>query len=349
MGKPVAATTYLAAPAKYPPTAVCAVCGEETFLKREVLRRLRAAVLPGEDAELSYVSLDGESATWREVRDVLSTVAMFGEGRRLAVIAEADGFVSRHREDLEKYVAQPSLRGVLVLELKSFPANTRLYKAVAASGLIIQCAAPIGVPLIRWLCDWARQTYQVELLQPVAELLVERAGTELGILDQELAKLALSLGKSRRITPEMVERLVGSWRTRSVWDLLDAALDGNLTAAMRQLDRLLAAGEQPIAVLGQISASLRRFAVATRLVLQAESEGRRLGLSEALTAAGIPSFALQKSERQLRRLGRHRGAKLYRWLLEADLDLKGGSPLPPRLVLERFLLRLAAPPPPISR
>jgi DNA polymerase-3 subunit delta len=124
--------------------------------------------------------------------------------------------------------------------------------------------------------------------------------------------------------------------------MLDTALDGDAGGAMLHLERLLAAGEQPIAVLGQISASLRRLAAATRLVLQAEAAGRKIALPEALERAGLRPFLLSKAERQLRRLGRHRGARLYRWLLEADLDLKGASAVPPRLILERLIVRLGA-------
>ena len=68
--------------------------------------------------------------------------------------------------------------------------------------------------------------------------------------------------------------------------MLDAALDGNVGEAMLQLDRLLASGEQPVGVLGQISASLRRFAAATRLVIQAEAAGRRTNLRSVLEQAG---------------------------------------------------------------
>jgi DNA polymerase-3 subunit delta len=96
-------------------------------------------------------------------------------------------------------------------------------------------------------------------------------------------------------------------------------------------------------VLAQISASLRRLAAATRLVFQAEAAGHRAILSEALAQAGVRPFVIQKVERQLRRLGRARGSRLYRWLLEADLDLKGDSEMPPRLILERLILQLAAP------
>jgi DNA polymerase-3 subunit delta len=138
--------------------------------------------------------------------------------------------------------------------------------------------------------------------------------------------------------------MVGGWRAKTTWEMLDAALDGQPAAAMQQLDRLLASGENPVGLLAQISASLRRLAAATRLVLQAEAAGRRVALRPALEQAGIRAFVLQKAEQQLRRLGRQRGGQLYRWLLEADLDLKGDSTIPPRHILERLVLRLAAPP-----
>ena len=137
--------------------------------------------------------------------------------------------------------------------------------------------------------------------------------------------------------------MVGTWRSRTAWDMLDAALAGNVREALGQLDRLLLAGEVPISILGQIAASLRRFAAATRLILQAEAAGRRVDLRGALLQAGIKQFVLDKASRQLKQLGRDRGEELYRWLLDTDLALKGASPLPPRLVLENLLIRIAAP------
>jgi len=74
---------------------------------------------------------------------------------------------------------------------------------------------------------------------------------------------------------------------------------------------------------------------------------RRAEVRRQAEAAGLQIVAmhwlLAKAEGQLRHLGRHRGAKLYGWLIQADLDLKGASALPPRLILERLIVRLAAP------
>jgi DNA polymerase-3 subunit delta len=342
MSKPPHAIDYLAAPDEYPPRPVCVVFGDDPFLKRQALARLRKDVLPSGDADFSLTVFEGRAAELGEVLEELATVAMFGGGKRLVLVEEADDFVTRYRPELEHYVARPKSTGVLVLEVKSWPANTRLYKAVAKEGLCVNCTSPPPGRLTRWLVSWAERVHGVRLTPSTAGILMEMIGRDLGLLDQELAKLALTTGPGGRITPEMVTRSVGSWRAKTTWEMLDAALAGDVGGALVELDRLLLAGESPVAILGQISVSLRRFAAATRLVLQAEAAGRRMALGGALEQAGVRQFVLGKADGQLRRLGRHRGKKIYRWLLQADLDLKGASSAPPRLILERLLVRLAA-------
>jgi DNA polymerase-3 subunit delta len=332
---------YLAQPDKHPPRPVCVAYGDDLFLRRQVLLGIRRAVLGEDEGDFSLTAFEGASAELRDVVEELDTMAMFG-AQRLVVVEEADEFVSRYREALEGYVAKAGRGGILLLDVKTWPATTRLYKAIDAQGLAIDCSAPAAARLKRWLGDWAKQAHEVQLSLHAAEMLVELVEPELGLLDQELAKLAL-LAADKKITPELIQKYVGGWRAKTTWEMLDLALDGNVPEAMRQIDRLLASGEVPIGLLGQISSSLRRLAAATRLILRSEAAGRKVAVGSALQQAGVKPFVVQKAERQLRRLGRQRGSQLYRWLLETDLDLKGDSPMPPRLVLERLIVRLAAP------
>ena len=260
MAKALHAVEYLAQAEKHPPRPVCVVFGDEAFLRRQSLRKLREAVLGGDEADFSLTAFEGRTAELRDVLEELATVAMFG-GRRLVVVEEADEFISRYRAELEDYVARPSPTGVLVLEATSWPSNTRLYKAVAAEGLAIDCTVPAAAQLARWLGGWAKQTHAVELPLPAAEMMVETIGAELGLIDQELAKMA-PMAEKGKISEELVGRMVGGWRTRTAWEMLDAALDGKVAEAMQQLDRLLLSGENPVGLLAQISASLRRFAAA---------------------------------------------------------------------------------------
>jgi DNA polymerase-3 subunit delta len=317
-------------------------------LKRHVLAALKEQVLSGEDAEFSVTVFDGREAPLVEVLDALATRALFGGGRHLVAVDEADDFVSQNRAALEDYVASPHAASLLVLDVTQWPSTTRLAKAVATSGLAVECKFPAPARLVKWLVGHARRQHEAALDPAAAELLIESVEADLGLLDQELAKLAALRGADGTITPELVRQSVGGWRVQTAWAMLDAALAGDARTALVQLDRLLISGEVPISLLAQISSSLRRMAAAAQLVEQAERAQRRITLRQALDEAGVKPFVIARVESQLRTLGRERAGRLYRWLLAADLALKGPSSAPARarMVLEELIVRLSAPPPP---
>jgi DNA polymerase-3 subunit delta len=345
MAKALHALDYLKSVDKHPAKPVCVVFGDEPFLARHAAAALQNSVLgeDSDDAEMAAIEFEGKTVELHEVLDELATPSLFGGGPRLVKVEQADDFVTRQRGQLEDYVAKPVSTGVLLLEVTKWPSNTRLYKAVAKTGLQIECKSPPAARLAKWLVDWGKQQYGVKVDSAAAEVLLDLSEPEMGLLDQELSKVAAAAGTNGIVTTALVEELVGSWRTKSAWDMLDAATGGNAADALKQLDRLLGAGENPIAILAQIASTLRRFAAATQLIEQAEVAGRRIALRQALETAGFKPFVIRKAEPQLRQLGRHRGAKLYGWLLEADLALKGTSSQPARarLVLEKLIVRLS--------
>ena len=349
MAKALHGIDYLAKPGKYPAAAVCALFGDESFLKRLALSTLREQILGDGDSGFSLTTFDGPTVELRNVMDELATVAMFGGGRRMVVIEDADEFVSRNRAVLEDYVAKPRGSGVLVLVVNKWAANTRLYKSVAEHGLQIECKSPPPARLLKWLTAWAKSRYAATLPTDAAAMLVEMAGDEMGLLDQQLAKLAVSVGKNAAGEPEaidaaLIKNLVGGWRVKTAWDMIDAVAIGNAKEALQQLDRLILAGEHPISLLGMMSSTLRRFAAATRIVQQNEQAGRRSSLRDVIQEAGFKPFVAGKAEAQLKKIGRERGSQLNRWLLDTDLALKGVSSSPPkaRLVLEQLIVRLSS-------
>ena len=337
--------------------AVCAVFGDEPFLKRLVIQHL-SRLLCGEEQAL-WQRFEGPEVEWRDISDELATRSLFGDERRLVLVDNADKFVSANRGQLEDYVARPHSNSVLLLEVGTWASNTKLYKALNKTGLQIDCRPPekaVGrrkVPdtrrLRQWLIAWTSKQHRVQLGEQASELLLDLIGPELGLLDQALAKLSLFIEVGGEITTQLVTDVVGGWRTKTIWELIDAAADGNAAEALKQLDQLLLSGEAPIALFGQIAWSLRRFAAATRIYEQSEHGRRRIGLGDALVQAGVAHWnraALERAESQLKQLGRHRAGQLYGWLLELDLALKGTHSTPDRarLALEQLLARMAREP-----
>lgn len=308
--------------------------GDEDFLKRQVLGALRKRVFGAEGDDFGLSTHAGETATFAAVCDELETLPFLGP-RRLVVVENADPFVTHHRAVLEKYVTGLEKRepaGVLVLVVKTWPANTRLAKLVTGS---ITCKAPAGAGLPAWCGRWSSAQYGKELAAPAARMLVDLVGTEMGQLDQELAKLATYVGKAARIEVADVDQLVASSRLANVFKIFDALADGRPPEAFRLLDSLFDLGEDPIRILGAFSYQLRRLAQVARLCQQG------LSFAAAAERVGLPPFARQGCERQLRQLGRRRTDRLFDWLVEVDLGLKGSSQLPPRTQIERLLVRLS--------
>ena len=337
------AMDYLDKPAAHPTRSMCVVFGDDAYLKRATLKELRRQVLGGEEGEFSLSVWNGKEVQLADVLDELATVSMFGSADRLVILEEADDFVSKNRSELERHAARQRSHGVLVLEVKTFPATTNLAKQLAKSGLVIEGKTPPPARLKKWLTDRAKKEHDAKLDKAAVEMLLELVEPEVGLLEQEVARLALLTGEDRAITLDLVQQHVGSWRTKSTWDMIDAIAAGDARNALLQLDRLTLAGEVPIAMLGQIASTLRRYATATRLIERAEAAGRKPNLHGVLQEAGVKPFAMAKSQAQLLQIGRIRGRKLHRWLLELDIALKGesSSPARARQALEKFIVLLS--------
>ncbi len=337
------ALAYLAEPQKHLAHSVCAVYGDEPFLKSEVLAALRRTNLGDEDGQFALTTLTGRDARLRDVIDALSTVSLFGDGRRVVIVEDADTFVTEYRTELEDFVMSPSKGGMLVLDVKTWPGNTRLAKFVAANGLTIQCAALKERELKSWLMARARTLHAVRLEGSATDALLELVPPEVGIVVQELTKLALIAGEKGVIDAKLVRENVGGWRARATWDMIDAAADGRAADALTQLDRIISSGEKPFALLPQMASSMRRFPTAVQLIEAAEKNRQRLPPREALAQAGVIPFKLNDAERQLRQIGRHRAKQITEWLLAADLAMKGhnSSDERARMEIERLIIRLS--------
>lgn len=335
--EPMDALAFLAKPpAKIGPLYV--LPGDEAFLKRHVLLALRARLF-GEDADDSAVSTyPGDQADFAQVFDELSTVGFF-HPRRLVVIDNADPFVTRYRTTLEKRVNHMPQTGCLVLDVKTWAANTRLAKLVESAATVV-CKAPQSGNLTKWCVDWAASQHQKQLTGPAAALLADLIGPEMGQLDQEILKLAIYVGQRNRITDEDVDKLVGQSQAENTWKIFDFIADGQPGEALALLNRLLDQKEEPMRIIGALASHLRKLSLAFLV----HRNGK--GLTASIQEAGI--FKPKEAEQLMKHLGRRRLLKLHDWLLELNLDMRGGSPLPPRTILEKFLIRLGRPNQPVK-
>jgi len=330
------ALEWLRESGQQPVRSVYAVFGDDSYLIRESIKAVVRAVFPGEESDATISRFAGAQASLAEVLDEVCTLPFFSR-LRLVIVEEADPFISKYRKELEAFVEHPRGSGILLFQSKQWLATTKLTKLVDKIGLAIDCSGPREGELAGWLIQLASTRDDAQLDSDAARLLVELVGPEAGILAAEVEKLAVYAGDSKRIDRQDVAKLVGAGRVETIWKALDAATTGQGRIALEHLDNLLAAGEMPTPLLAAMSANLLKLHHAGRL------RTAHVNLDEACRMAGIPAFAVEKTRRQHAHLGPSRVDQLPTWLLRTDLDLKGGSSLEPRVVLEQLLIRLALP------
>lgn len=293
---------------------VNAVVSTDRFLQGEALQAI-LNVLAGDTDAVGPVRFDGATAELAEVLDEVRTLSLLGD-RRVVIVDDADPFVSTYRAALERYCADPSETGSLILLCRSLPKNTRLHKIIASYGQVIRCDAPKGRAVTGWIARRAEQQYRKRLAAGAAELLREQLGDVPGMLDAELAKLAAYVGSRGEITREDIDALTGHHREEKVFAVTDAMAVGDAAAALRHWEQVLATDR---AAPGRAIAGM---AWGLRKLLQARRDwdaGTDLGtLAKRLFTD--PAVA----KRRLSRVSAEELELQQRDLLEADVAIKSG-------------------------
>lgn len=303
------------------PASSCSIgvaCGPEPFLKREAIAALMDKILGDADRALALSEYDGSSATLAEVLDDLRTLP-FLTRRRVVLVRDADDFITRYRAELEEYAEQPSTTGSLLLECRSMPANTRLYKRIVAVGEVIKCEEMKVYQVRQWLPERCREIHGKQLEARAAALLLDQIGPKPGLLDRELEKLAVYTGERKVITHTDVEALSGRSREEEIWDLLSAMSSGNLAKALTIWEQVWQTDKAaPHRAIGGLAYGVRRLLNAKR----AEEAGASMDeLRKAMMIwkddprlrAELAAFTTEQVELMLCRL------------LEADVAAKSGG------------------------
>jgi DNA polymerase-3 subunit delta len=291
---------------------------------------LRARLLPA-----------GRPGTWRPVwgdeggerlaaaLEELRSPSLFG-GPQVVAVRRAEAL----RDDDQEQVlgALPALEGgggTLILVTRTADQRKRLFATCVRAGAAVGFAPVDPRTAHGWVTRLAREQ-GAEIALAAAQELVDRTGTDLGILSHEVEKLVACVGPGARIETSHVRAVVSAVRAHAVEELADRLARRDVTGAVRALRHLLGEGEAPLRVLGFLAANVRR----TLHVAELEAAGARP--DDIAARLGMPPWLVGKI------VGRGRPADLARalhTLRRLDEDLK--SPRPSEATFEEALLTIA--------
>ncbi len=233
------------------------VAGEEEFLKRKLVERLRAQLLSDEDV-FNFDQVDvndrweGVAETAEQAkRDRVPTRAdrilglaqalpFLGSGR-LVLVRNVDLLANEQQKRLAAGIATvPASNHVLLVtgEGKKAKLAADLQKGVEKAGTLYDCSSLTPEDAERWvltlLDGWGQS------IEPAAlRLLVTRVGTELRRLQIEVDKLSLLTGERGRVRTADVELLTPKLAEESVFRLTDAVAARDAATALGVLRDLM--------------------------------------------------------------------------------------------------------------
>jgi DNA polymerase-3 subunit delta len=300
---------------------VYALVGADPFLQLQKL----AAIVRQMPPDVQRIDVDGERAELSDVLDELRSFAMFG-GAKLVVVRNGDDLITRFREPLEEYVANPSSGSTLILRLDALNKAQRIAKAIAKNGEIEACEPPPPAALPKWITQHAKTAHKVTVDPDAATLLAELVGADLGRLDTEIAKLAL-FADDGRVTADKVGSAVAFQREQEVKDMTLELATGQGASALRRWRQLV-----------QMDKSAE-FKAVTWLGMWLEDVGAVVNGGQTGKLAWKYKDRMPQFERVARSLGKQGYARALDRLAEVDQQSKTGVGDAAENV-ERFILDL---------
>ena len=224
--------------------------------------------------------------------------------------------------------AIPGMPETTLLLLSDGPlnANNPLLRSLRPVCTVEELVSPRGEQLARWIKETAEAkgaTISPGAIRSMSDLV----GGDLWTLEQELEKLSL-YATGREIGENDVRLMVSQVREASIFEAVDAMIDGRSQVALRLLAQLRDDGREPQYIIAMVERQLRLLALAH------DSMERRLPQNELKRALGTSSdFVVRKTMDQAQRHSWQDIAWRYDRLLEADLSIKQGR-VDPDLALE---------------
>ncbi len=321
--------TLLEKGSKFP---IYVIYGDEDFFIHDMLTSLKNNSLKDTDRSLSLVELGGDEVPGGVIFDELRTRPFFSGKNKLVIVEDADNFVEKNRETLEKYLQSPATHANLALVCGKWDKRTKLAAATDKVGISIECKKLKDHLIPNWVQNRARH-YQKTITADATSRLIEDAGNNLAILDKHLEKLSIYLHGKNAIDTRDVDALVGIDRNRTVFELTEAVAQRNTAMALKILGQMLTHGEDSVRIVSLLAWQIKRLWRAKQIISHG---GDERGAAEELQI--LPFFAKRFFE-QVKLSTEEALMRKHALLLEADVRSKTSS-INTQLLLELLVHKL---------
>ena len=310
---------------------VYVLLGPDRYQCRLALDILKQSILAPETISFDLTEFVGGEAQIDEVIESVNTFPMMSK-RRLVLVSDMHKLKDSEQEKILDSLDSFPRRSMLVLIGDDLDRRKRFYRILRDKGCVLQFPKLKGFALEQWALDFVRQRgYRIS--PDSIKKIIAAAGTDLQTLANEIEKLLLYLGKSKRVADSAIHDIVRGSGQNTIFELIDAMGSRDRAGALRLLANLLDSGEHPLYVVTMMARHCRQVLIAKDHIRRGSDP------SEIGSAAQVHPYFLDQFLKQARAAD---SAAIQRMVIElADLDRKlKSSSADGRMLLEKLICSL---------
>ncbi|MEX2528406.1 MAG: DNA polymerase III subunit delta [Gemmatimonadota bacterium] len=238
--------------------------GEDEFRKEEIAQLLVNVHLEEGIRDFNLDPVRGPDLDASRLESLVATPPMMAPWR-VVVVREAEALARSPRTRdavLALLDAPPAEVALILLARKPQGSTAKFYRELERRARSLEFRAISANDAPGWLQARAQQLHGVIFEEDAARGLAAALGTELGVLAQELDKLAARVGEGGVISISVVEEAGTRLPAVDRWKWIDGVGRRDVPGALDDLPQLLAQGESGVGLVIALSTHLLRLAVA---------------------------------------------------------------------------------------
>lgn len=314
------------------PPLLC-LYGEESFLVKKAVTDLRQRVFPQGQDDFNDNQYFARDVKAEQLIDAAQTLPMFAQ-RRLVTVRDAQLLPAAEQEKLLPYLDDPAPETCLLFVADKIDSRRKLFQQFKKKGELVEFKPLAERDLPRYLQKLVNDK-DIEISADALSLFCSMVSENLNEVHTELDKLITYLGSATLIDIKDVQAVVSRGRAENVFELGNAVGRGDVVAALTLINRLSAAGEAPLKILGLLVRHFRQLWKVRELSVQ------RCSSRDIAAQVRVPFFVVDGLVKQSGRFSRKDFMHAHQLFLETDLAMKS-SGADVEALLDQLILSLAA-------
>lgn len=205
--------------------------GDEPYFIDLVSNYIEKNVLSDSEKGFNQTIFYGKDTEERTIAHAALRYPMMAD-KQVIIVREAQSL--KKIEELGPYAEKPLASTILVLnyKYKNLDKRTRLYKAIAAKGVVLSTKKLNESRVPSWVENYLKQhNYTID--HQACQILTDSLGNDLGKIANELNKLIIAVKDTNHLKPVHIEKNIGISKDYNLFELQDALVSKNVLKANR--------------------------------------------------------------------------------------------------------------------